>query len=505
MPDAADNPFRFHKREGTWDANTGKRRLIDPRFFERKSGVDAEPVVAFRATPKQAEFMRAVQSGRYKYLAIGGGIRGTKTVTCLATLVTLARLFPRSRWAVVRRDLPTLRRNVVPSMEKVRLWSGGFVGPLNQSTWSYRCANGSEVLLFPEQFVQDPELERWKGLEVNGFDAEEANELNEKTANKMIERAGSWIIPGTPDDPDPRQPPPLILCNFNPCVEWPRRWFFEPHRNGTLTAPYYFLPATILDNPFASEDYKDSLKNLPPEEYARFVLGEWDFVDDPRQLIKSEWIWNARNIEPVDGPNALGGDIARYGDDWSKLYKIKGNALRTIWELKHFDLTTVAEQVLRMANDPADPTPGLAVKLDGVGLGAGVIDYCRKKKLPVTEIIAGAKPVPRGPTQLVKFKNLRSQIWWEGREKLRLGTVSLDLRDGRGQVLPIPEKLVGDLASVHYEIDGDRMVTVESKDDIKKRLGRSPDDGDAYMMALFEAPPPPRRPVLPGSFIARGA
>src|SRR5262245_2525619 len=115
------------------------------------------------------------------YMAIGGGIRGTKTIACLALFVTLCRIFPRSRWAVVRKDLPTIRRNVLPSMEKIRLWAGGFVGELNQSNWTYTCANGSQILLFAEQFTQDPELERWKGLEVNGFDLEEASELNEKS------------------------------------------------------------------------------------------------------------------------------------------------------------------------------------------------------------------------------------------------------------------------------------------------------------------------------------
>jgi hypothetical protein len=409
----------------------------------------------------------------------------------------------------VRTDLPTLRRNVVPAMDKIILWSGGFVGDLNQSTWSYTCANGSVILLFAEQFTQDPELDRWKGLEVNGFALEEGNELAEKSANKAIERAGSYIIPATPEDPEPRQPPPFIFVTFNPCNEWPRTWFYEPYKNHTIQAPYYFLPATILDNPFASEDYKESLKLLPPEEYDRFVKGEWDFIDDPRQLIKLEWIWKARSIDFVDGKTKLGVDVARYGNDWSSIYKVRGNALWGYTNFKKFDNVEVGQGVLNIAADQDCPVKGEDVHVDVVGLGSGVVDYCRHKGLPVQEVVAGAKVIKR-PGAFFGFKDLRSQMWWEFREKLRLGQFRLILLNKRGEEEPLPAKLIGDLTNIRYEISGDKVIEVEPKEGdspkwgVKARLGRSPDDGDALVSAAFEWPDVPRRPVLPGTVIMRG-
>ena len=463
--------------------------FADAKTFRKRADKILEDRPAFVATPKQVVWMNAIMSRMYKFMAIGGGIRGTKTFACLSALVLLCRMFPRSRWAIVRKDLPTLRRNVVPSMEKIRTYAGGFVGPLNMSTWEYTCTNGSKLLLFPEQFIQDPTLERWKGLEVNGFDLEEASELSEMAANKAIERAGSWVVPPTQGDMTPKQPPPLVLVNFNPCANWPRKWFFEPWKAGTIAAPYYFLPATIADNPFASEDYKESLKFLPPEEYRRFVLGEWDFVDDPDQLIKTEWIWEARNVVPVYGMNKIGADIARFGDDKTSVAKISGNALVSLVSIAHFDLMRVASVILNSAAEPQYPVAGVNVHIDAVGLGAGTVDYCRKKHLKVREIVAGAKPLRR-PRTMFKFKNLRSQMWWEFREKLRLGQFSFAMKNKAYQDLPIPEKLVGDLASLRYEISGDKVIEVESKKDVKARLGRSPDDGDAVVMASFELPAP---------------
>lgn len=437
-------------------------------------------------------------------MGIGGGIRGTKTFSCLSALILLCRIYPRSRWAVVRKDLPTLRRNVIPSMNKLIEMSGGFVGNLNMSDWTYTCTNGSQILLFPEQFIQDPELERWKGLEVNGFDLEEGSELNEKSANKAIERAGSHIIAPTSIDPNPRQPPPLVLVNFNPCPNWPRRWFYEPWKNKTIKEPYYFLPATIADNPYASEAYKESLKYLPEEEYKRFVMGEWDFVDDPNQLIKTEWIWDAQNVEPDEsGPARMSVDAARYGDDFTKIVKSKGNHLRKLVTMKKFDVVLVANRVMNEANDPEFPVPGRNVRVDTVGLGAGVGDICRHNGLPIQEVIAGAKPIEREGS-FFQFKDLRSQIWWEAREALRNKKWCFRLQDELGNEVPLPDKLIGDLASVRYEISGDRVIKVESKDDLKERLGRSTDDGDAVVTLMFDFPDLPAPPIFPGTVVVAG-
>jgi hypothetical protein len=460
-------------------------------------------VASFKATELQVVWINAVLSGRYTFLAIGGGIRGTKSFACIAVLIILCRIYPRSRWAIVRKDLPTIRRNVLPTIEKLRVMSGGFVGPLNMSTWSYPCANGSVLILFAEQFIQDPELERWKGLEVNGYDLEDCSELHVKSFHKSIERAGSWIIPPSESDPTPKQPPPLVLANMNPCAGWPREIFYMPWKMGTIQAPYFFLPATIKDNPYATDAYKESLKYLPPEEYKRFVEGEWDFVDDPNQLIKSEWIWNCRNVEAIGDTSRLGGDIARYGDDSTVLARLKGNALVRLITMKKFDTMVVAVMVLNEAADREAPIAARDIRLDGVGLGAGVVDYCKKQGLHVMDVIAGAKPIER-PGTVFRFKNLRSQMWWEFREKVRLGLFSFMLRDKDGKELPLPEKLVGDLAAPRYEISGDKVISVESKDDIKLRLGRSPDDGDAVVMAAFDFPAMPRKPVLPGSITIVG-
>jgi len=228
--------------------------------------------MGFTALPVQERLFETVRSGERRIVGFGGGIRGTKTWGSLALLVTLCRIFPRSRWAVVRKDLPTLRRNTLPSFEKLRDLFGGFVGAINQGDWTATCANGSQIIFFSESLDVDPDLSRWKGLEVNGFLLEEADELAERSFYKAIERAGAWIVP------DGRQPPPYIVCTFNPCANWPKRIFYEPWKNGTIAAPFAFVPATAADNPYVADAQREAWRSMPEQEYKRFVEGDWDVL-----------------------------------------------------------------------------------------------------------------------------------------------------------------------------------------------------------------------------------
>lgn len=181
---------------------------------------------------------------------------------------TLARVYPRSRWAIVRKDLPSIRRNVLPAFSKFRI--PGFTGDINFASWTSVCANGSEILFVNENINADPDLDAWKGLEVNGFVLEEANELSSAAWYKAVERAGSWVVP------DGEQPSPLILLTCNPGLGWVKETFYDAWKRDALREPFYFQPATVADNPHISSEYREALKNLPEREYRRFVLGDWD-------------------------------------------------------------------------------------------------------------------------------------------------------------------------------------------------------------------------------------
>ena len=325
-------------------------------------------------------------------------------------------------------------------------------------------------------------MNRWRGLEVNGFVLEEANELQERSFLKAIERAGAWIIPN-----GKAFPPPIIMLTCNPAQGWVKQRFYNPWKMGALSIPYYYLPARADDNPYVPEEQKRSWRELPEAEYKRFVEGDWDVSDDPRQLVKFEWIHQALNAETQGGGSKMGIDVARYGDDKTVFAYMIGDALIDIEEYDGYSIDRTSDTAGARIQERAIPADMVGV--DVVGLGAGVADNLRGAGYNVRDIVSGAAAVEiKGETTAYSFKNLRSQMWWYTREKLRRGDVCLSVRH---------QKLIDDLLAPHYRMTGDKVIEVESKDQIKKRLGRSTDYGDAFVYALFVEHVPKNEPTMP--------
>lgn len=481
-----------------------------PRHMRRDN---ARRSFKFTPTEKQDQFLTDLFSGEYKVLGFGGAVRGGKTLAGLMAIFLLCKIFPGSRWAIVREDLPRLRLTTIPSIEKFA--PRPFVGPLNHQTMTYTCENGSEIVILGEQLTKDPDLDRFKGLEVNGWLAEEANELSEKTANKMIERMGSWIIQPTTLYPEPVQPPALLICTFNPADNWVREWFYEPYTEGRLQKPYYFLQSLPTDNPYNTQDQFDAWKLMPEPDYNRFIKGDWSAIVDPYQLISYGHILAAANVEPVPGRRREGVDVASAGvtaegdHDDTVFALIDGNIidgsaasdLGTPWIETHngWDEPTTAVR----AKDRMDEFGILPndYKIDSVGVGSGVYNWLRRWGKAVRAFVAGATAIPRvvpvtprvidpktgyyAPKPPVvasgyQFSNIRSQAWWE---------FAQDVKTGKYCIRNPSKLMIRDLTAPRYRFETERKIRVDTTDEIKERIGHSPDTGTAIVMAAFEFPP----------------
>jgi len=230
-----------------------------------------EKNVLFEPSPKQMEFLNAVFSKDKRVILFGGAIRGGKTYAGLGAVLLLCKFYPGSVWAVVRDTLPTLKRNTIPSFLKI--CPQGFIKSYNQERQLVECINGSKILFFPENFDDDKDLNRWKGLEVNGFLLEEVNELQLVSFYKAIERAGSYIPPK-----NLKKPKPLVMMTCNPAHNWVKELIYDRYENGTLPDSWIYIPSKITDNPFvmADEAYVESLKELPTYQYKVYVEGDWN-------------------------------------------------------------------------------------------------------------------------------------------------------------------------------------------------------------------------------------
>ena len=180
------------------------------------------PLIDLSRNPKQGIYFNEVMSSvrgtsSNRFFAYGGAVRGGKTFCTLFILSVLCRMFPGSRWHVIRATLPDLKKTTIPSFEKLMPHIKVQKDPGN---WHATFPNGSTIFFTAESKQFDPELKSFLGLETNGVFIEQGEEASPELWQKAIERAGSWYI-------DP-MPPAFVFLTFNPTNEWPRQVFYEP-------------------------------------------------------------------------------------------------------------------------------------------------------------------------------------------------------------------------------------------------------------------------------------
>lgn len=209
-------------------------------------------------------------------------------------------------------------------------------------------------------------------------------------------------------------------------------------------------------------------------------------------FMPGELVGAAQLIGPADvqaqGVIQFGLDVARFGDDSSVLTARRGRVV--LWQktLPKSSLTDLAKAVTTEVKAfPLSQVRQIAV--DVIGIGAGVADMLREAfpgnaSEPSIVVDVNAALIVNDGTNY----NLRAQMWDNGREWLKLQPCSL----------PNDSDLKAELCSVKYYFRGGVRL-IEEKKEVKKRLGKSPDKADSFMLT-FAYPPLAVRP--PGPSIA---
>lgn len=167
-------------------------------------------------------------------------------------------------------------------------------------------------------------------------------------------------------------------------------------------------------------------------------------------------------------PRVIGVDVARQGDDRTVIIRRQGLASWSPKVLKGADAMSVASAV---AQEMREWQPD-AVFVDGTGgYGAGVIDRLRQLGFAPIEVQFG------GRADDPRFANKRVEMYWRAKEWLERGGC---LPDGEAGA-----QLVRELSAPTYDHDNARgVMRLEAKDDLKERLGVSPDMADGLVLTF---------------------
>jgi len=108
--------------------------------------------------------------------------------------------------------------------------------------------------------------------------------------------------------------------------------------------------------------------------------------------------------------------------------------------------------------------------IDSIGIGAGIRSRLGELGVNVQGVNSGSKS--NDPDN---YRNLKAELWMNAQKMFRDNLISI----------PDNDELIEDLAAIKYMVTSKGQIAIEKKDDTKKRLGRSPDLGDAFVLGLF--------------------
>lgn len=432
-------------------------------------------------------------------IGYGGSAGGGKTDLMLG----LAALKHR-RSIIFRRVFPNARGIIERSREIFSDPSFRF----NEATHLWRFGHGRTLEIGAMQHEDDKKAHQGQARDFMGFD--EATEFTESqvrfvmgwnrssvpgqkcqallTFNPPMDVQGEWVIQFFA--------PWLEENHPNPARDGEIRWFamvdekevevpsgdpFE-HKGETIQPKSRtFFHALLKHNPILQATGYGATIDAMPEPLRSLLKGNFDAgkVVDPWQLIPADWVRKAQDRwrqmpKPDLACAALGVDVARGGPDQTVIAKRYGNWIGELLKLPG-KATPDGPSVATLVQQNYEP--GAKVYLDAIGVGTSPLDILQANQIPVVSVINSEGSIARDKSGKMKLRNLRAEMWWKLRE-------ALDPANGDNLALPPDKELLADLTAPRWSLTISGIL-IESKEDIKERIGRSTDCGDAVAMACW--------------------
>lgn len=166
----------------------------------------------------------------------------------------------------------------------------------------------------------------------------------------------------------------------------------------------------------------------------------------------------------------IGVDVARFGSDMSIILIRQGAMMHPAQKFLGLDTAELSGKIVEEYRKYGN---NAVVCIDGVGIGAGVVDRLNQLGLNTIDVQSAAKPLD-GRT----YSNKRAELWGKMKDWLMASGC-----------LPKDKDLEDQIPALEYGLNNKLQIQLQSKEDIRKSGGKSPDVADAlaYTFAYEEA------------------
>lgn len=401
----------------------------------------------------------------HKFIGYGGAGGGGKSWLGCEWLMQCCFYLPGTRWFAGRNNLKDSRESISVTFSKVAEFHK--FKNYKLTTDGIEFANGSEIIFLDLTYypVKDPMYERLGSKEFTGGWIEEAGEIHHLAFEVLKTRIGRHLN-------DVYKIPSKILLTFNPKKNWLYTTFYKPWKEGRLDETHAFIQALVQDNPFATEDYINTLRNLKDKvTKQRLYYGNWEYDDDPATLCDYDAICDVFTndyLQPTGLPT-LSSDLAMKGRDRFITGKTVGPVCTVIID-KLYSPGKMIETDLKNAMIQHRVSRSNTI-VDSDGLGAYLESYLNGIK----EFHGGSRALSN------EFDNLKSECAFKLAELINKRQFRIICSDEQRE--HIIEEL-GVLKQAHIDSDTKKKGII-SKEQMKALLGHSPDYLDMLIMSMF--------------------
>lgn len=410
-------------------------------------------------------------------LLFGGAAGGGKSWLGCEWLLWNCLAYPGTRWFIGRHHLKQVRESTIVTFRKVckkhkipaAFWK------YNDQSVHITFANGSEINAIEMMYKpSDPEFDGFGSTEYTGGWIEEGGGV----AAKAREIAGTRIGRHLNDEYGLVG---KLLITGNPSRNWMYRDFFKPWRLGELMPGREFIQSLIHENNKRESGYLDRLEKLTGQARQRLLLGNWEFEDDPNQIIESDAIldlFDNIHVQPNESLKHIVCDIALLGSDLYRAAVFYGNVL-----VEHIAMDkSGGKQILDKVNElrvrhSVRPSH-IIYDSDGVGGFLGGRGGFIPNAIPFH---AQARPIKINSDKGRTFATLKDQCAYLLSDSINEGAIYAKAVKNQSDI----EMLSEELAAIKRMDTGDGPLKVKPKPLVKQEIGRSPDFSDLLLMKKY--------------------
>lgn len=409
-------------------------------------------------------------------IAYGGSKGSGKSFLGCSLICADALMYAGTHYFIARKTLTDLRKFTIPSVHEILdMWGiGSEYYKYNGQDNFFLFHNGSKIFLIDAKYQpSDPQYMRFGSMQMTRGWIEEAGEFELECKNNLQASIGRWKN-------KEYNLTPKLLQTCNPSKNYLYKDYYKPSLEGTIPEFKKFVQALPSDNKTLPSDYiPNLLKILSHNEIQRLVYGNWEFDDNPYALFDYANIlglYTNEFIKPTQ-ERYLTCDIAYTGSDKFVLTVWAGMVAIKIIAIDKIDDTMVSKKINEVRIENRVPLKNVIYDADGLQT------FTRASSKQ--GILSGAIPFNNNGTPIKmhgkteNFKNLKAQCYYYFAEACKDSALYIQENKYRSQIIE-------ELEQINIKpLGDDGKISLEKKDAIKERIGRSPDFADSLMMRFY--------------------